>query len=306
MTRRLAALAVAVSVAAPPVMGQDVVFASFDESDMNLIDPFTATGEGIETGFLGSVDGETGEETNALVVEIDPALAGTNAGVVVRSPDGAVDASEADSVVVRIWPRSVDPTDLPLTVDIDVRVDADGDGRTDGLGGTSFDLPAADDYVEVVLPLDFGVAFPTFGPSADADDPDFERVLEVGLSVGLRGVQKTFEVAIDEVAFRARLPRRSRDVRRRRPTRVRRRPPLVAPTPTAGGAAVAFSLVAPSDVTVEVLDLLGRRLAATDLGWLPAGRSWAALPVEGLPAGLYLVSVRTAGGAATARLTVAR
>ena len=78
------------------------------------------------------------------------------------------------------------------------------------------------------------------------------------------------------------------------------------PNPTSGAATVAFELARASDVTVDVVDLLGRRVAR--LGTTPqaAGDVRLALPTASLAPGLYLVRVQTEAGVATTRLTVTR
>jgi hypothetical protein len=76
----------------------------------------------------------------------------------------------------------------------------------------------------------------------------------------------------------------------------------VGPNPTAGPATAWVTATGPA--TVEVLDVLGRRLAVA-LDGVVAGRTAVALP-SGLAPGVYVVRVRTAAGAASARLTVTR
>ncbi len=82
--------------------------------------------------------------------------------------------------------------------------------------------------------------------------------------------------------------------------------PSVFPNPTAGGATVAFELAAPSDVAVDVIDLLGRRVAEAASGPRAAGPVRLAVPTGDLPSGVYVVRVRTDAGVASTRLTVVR
>jgi flagellar hook assembly protein FlgD len=77
------------------------------------------------------------------------------------------------------------------------------------------------------------------------------------------------------------------------------------PSPTASTSTMAFTLPEPVRVTVEVLDIAGRRVRADDLGTRGAGE--VALRLEArdasgraLPSGVYFVKVR-AGALETAR-----
>ncbi len=82
--------------------------------------------------------------------------------------------------------------------------------------------------------------------------------------------------------------------------------PTVFPNPTVGRATVAFELAQASEVSVDVVDLLGRRVARLAPSALASGPVRMELPTEGLAAGLYVVRVRTADGVAAARLVVTR
>jgi hypothetical protein len=74
--------------------------------------------------------------------------------------------------------------------------------------------------------------------------------------------------------------------------------------PTTAGAELAFALFAPATVTVEVLNVAGRRVSTLPVGNLPAGQhriAWNGLGGTGtrLPAGRYLLHIlaRDPGGA---------
>lgn len=77
------------------------------------------------------------------------------------------------------------------------------------------------------------------------------------------------------------------------------------PNPTTSGATVTFDVAEASEVTVEVLDLLGRRAAVLAQGAMPAGRHRAEVP-RALAAGAYIVRMRAGAFEATARLAVVR
>jgi hypothetical protein len=84
-----------------------------------------------------------------------------------------------------------------------------------------------------------------------------------------------------------------------------------SPNPAAGPVRLAADLAAPAAVRVEVLDVLGRRVALLADGPAPAGpAAWTWDPVA-RPAGVYVVrlTATAAGGAVevqTQRVTVAR
>ena len=82
--------------------------------------------------------------------------------------------------------------------------------------------------------------------------------------------------------------------------------PVAFPNPATARATVALELAEASDVTIDVVDLLGRRVATLADGPQPAGSVRADLDAAALTPGLYLVRVRTATGVATAQLTVVR
>jgi hypothetical protein len=82
--------------------------------------------------------------------------------------------------------------------------------------------------------------------------------------------------------------------------------PTVFPNPTREDATVAFELASASEVTVEVFDALGRRLAVAYDGPHAAGVARIAIPTRALPAGPAFVRVRTDAGVSTTRISVVR
>lgn len=78
------------------------------------------------------------------------------------------------------------------------------------------------------------------------------------------------------------------------------------PNPAADNAILTFDLNSRSRVSVEIHDVLGSRLTGIELGEvLPGGRT-VNLPLEGLPSGIYLVSMNSEHGRVTKRLQVVR
>lgn len=78
------------------------------------------------------------------------------------------------------------------------------------------------------------------------------------------------------------------------------------PNPTTGASTLGFSLPTAETVSVEVYDLLGRRVATAAEGAFAAGRHTIALATEGLAGGTYLVRLRAGQHVETTRLTVVR
>ena len=76
----------------------------------------------------------------------------------------------------------------------------------------------------------------------------------------------------------------------------------VAPNPSRGAARVAFTLPEASDVTVEVLDLLGRRVAVLAERSFSAGSHTLALPAT-VAGGTYLVRLQAGRDALTRTIT---
>lgn len=79
-----------------------------------------------------------------------------------------------------------------------------------------------------------------------------------------------------------------------------------APNPTRGDAALPFTLAAPADVSAQVFDLLGRRVATVPAAAFGAGAHRLGLSLGKLPAGTYLVRVEAAGEVQTGTVTLAR
>ncbi|WP_412061784.1 T9SS type A sorting domain-containing protein [Rubrivirga sp. IMCC45206] len=78
----------------------------------------------------------------------------------------------------------------------------------------------------------------------------------------------------------------------------------VAPNPAAGRATVSFALVTAGEATVEVFDVLGRRVATLADGPLAAGDH--ALTWTGAAPGLYVVRLRAGAEAGVQTVTVVR
>ncbi|MEM6782547.1 MAG: T9SS type A sorting domain-containing protein, partial [Bacteroidota bacterium] len=80
----------------------------------------------------------------------------------------------------------------------------------------------------------------------------------------------------------------------------------VYPNPSTTTARVGFTLPAAEDATVEVFDLLGRRVATLTDGLRAAGEHTVTLDAAGLPSGVYVVRLATPSASLTERVTVVR
>ncbi|MEL6615315.1 MAG: sulfatase/phosphatase domain-containing protein, partial [Bacteroidota bacterium] len=79
-----------------------------------------------------------------------------------------------------------------------------------------------------------------------------------------------------------------------------------APNPSASQASVAYRLGARGEVTLTLVDALGRRVAVLDLGPREPGAHRVRIPTAPLAPGVYVVRLRTEDGVASQRLVVAR
>jgi len=79
------------------------------------------------------------------------------------------------------------------------------------------------------------------------------------------------------------------------------------PNPARGVMQAEYSLAEPQTVTLELIDLLGRRVRETELGPQPAGEHDVRIDLGGLRPGLYVLRLRgDAGAEATRRVVVVR
>ena len=82
----------------------------------------------------------------------------------------------------------------------------------------------------------------------------------------------------------------------------------IAPNPATGGTTMlAVTLAKPGALHVEILDMMGSRVAASiDRVWLTAGDHSFEIDISGLPPGSYLVKTTAAGAVSSRRLVVVR
>ncbi len=77
-----------------------------------------------------------------------------------------------------------------------------------------------------------------------------------------------------------------------------------SPNPVSERATVAYALPEPTDVTIAVYDMLGRRVVTLTDGAQPAGQHRATLDAGQMPSGTYFVRMRAEGFQETRQLTV--
>ena len=184
-------------------------------------------------------------------------------------------------------------------LEVNVQTDA-ASGETQGEGRDVVRLTdTGGGYRAVSIPLEAFIQTRPIGP----DFSDVYNVVMTFVGLGGDGDSDTDElvVSIDAVGFGTANLAVSNEL-----------PPSLAvaptayPNPTNGTASVAFELAAAADVSVEVFDVLGRRVATVFEGARAAGPAVLAVPTADLGAGTYVVRVRTDAGVAATRLTVVR
>jgi hypothetical protein len=81
----------------------------------------------------------------------------------------------------------------------------------------------------------------------------------------------------------------------------------VFPNPARRAVQAHYTLGAPQTVTLDLVDVLGRRVRSVEMGPQPAGEHEVRLDLGGLRAGLYVLRLRgDAGAGATQRIVVVR
>ena len=284
-----------------PAQPGTVVIKDFDGDDPQA-GSFQFSGAGGAGVALSIVDGAVGT-TGALRADVDGPAAGGFAGFgfPVASPGDA--EVEALTFYLR---TSFGASTQPFTLEVNLQEDADGSGAFDGTGNQDDEIQA---NVSVAA-SSAGFTLVSIPVASFRDDNsngqmgngqfDFSRLLQVVFAIGgTDQLGDAFSLDVDQFAF-AVMGTAGEDA------------PLAVdalrtyPNPTAGPATVSFGLRQASDVTVTVVDLLGRRVATVAAGTRSAGPVTLAVPTAGLAAGVYGVVVQTAEGVATTRMTVVR
>ena len=279
------------------------IFDSFDRAELGLPEPFN--GEGVGIG-IGPTTGLGGAENTALSVGINPGNGGF-AGFTVPARSGNVDISDAEYFVFSLRATSngnpIQAANLPITLEINLQEDSNGDGMYTATAEDEYqavyDVMLGSDYTTIAIPL-YAFADDNSVNGGNNDGFDFENLRQVVFAIGgLKGPE--FAFAFDEIGFADADFITSNEL----PPSLAAAP-SVFPNPTVGRATVAFELASASEVSVDVVDLLGRRVAQLAPSTRAAGPVRMELPTGALAAGLYVVRVRTADGVAATRLVVTR
>ncbi|OZC03566.1 family 16 glycosylhydrolase [Rubricoccus marinus] len=276
-----------------------LVFDTFDDGDVSNVFTFSETEGGIGVGPYADANGVP---DRALNVGIDPAGTGGYAGVVLAGAPGTVDASGASALTFKLRP-GVQASNLPLTLEINLHEDTNGNGTYEGAledeYQATYQVTGGSGFTDVSIPLsaftDDNSVF-----QGTNDGFDYSRLLEVVVAiVGPTG--PGYSLSFDEITFAPGSATAGEAQPLAPEAEVR-----VYPNPTSGAATVAFRLAQASEVTVDVVDLLGRRVATVARGARVAGAVRLDMPTGSLAPGVYLVRVQTETGVSATRFSVVR
>jgi hypothetical protein len=288
---------------APQFLGPSTEFNFFTGGNIDGVFTFSQTGGGIG---VGPIDDAGGTPNNALNVGIDPSGTGGFAGIVIRSVTGTtMDVSEADYITFQVRPL-VSVANLPLTLEVNLHEDTSGDGvfnpAVDDEYVVFYRIEGASPYVDVAIPLASFVDDNRVFPGSD-DGFDFSKLLEIVIAIALP-VGPEYAISFDQFGFA-----RSFVVSNEPGAGPVRASLLSAPYPNpfAAQTRIDLTLDRPETVRVEVLDVLGRRVALLHQGGLAAGTPHT-FQVDGsaLPGGVYLYRVTGETFAETRRVTLVK
>jgi hypothetical protein len=80
----------------------------------------------------------------------------------------------------------------------------------------------------------------------------------------------------------------------------------VYPNPSTGASTLDFVVASSTEVSYQVVDMLGKVVANDALGTLPAGEQRVALDLNNLEAGVYMINVTAGSNVASTRITIAK
>ena len=296
----LAALALLGLTAAPA--SAQITFEDFNDGNVADIGSFAGGAANIGAG-VGPTTGVGGAANTGLNLGINPGAGGGFAGAVIPGPVGVTDISGQTYFSFYVRP-TLAAGNLPLTLEVNFQEDVNGNGTfepaTEDEFQAVFRLNGTAQYQFVQIPVASFTDDNSAGVGLD-NGFDFTKLLQVVYAFGnIRGPE--LSVSFDELGF----TRGDAVVAASEVPRVFSAAPVAFPNPTAGAASVSFELAAASDVTVDVVDVLGRRVATLASGLQAAGPARLAVPTASLAPGVYVVRVQTATGVASTRLTVVR
>ena len=273
-----------------------LVFDTFDDGFVGDVGTFSETNRGVGAGPTADAEGAP---DRAARVGIDPGQTGGYAGVVFPGPPATMDVTDATALTFALRP-GVQPANLPLTLEINLHEDRNGDGAYDGATEDEYQalytVTGASDFRTVTIPI--GAFTDDNSVFRGADDGfDWSNLLEIVVNVtGPKG--PAFSLGFDDLAFTGRATAGE-------PDRAAGAGLAVYPNPATETATAAFDLDRPGAVRLEVFDVLGRRVA-TQASTQAAGPARIPLAVGELGRGTYVVRVTAGGRVASQVLTVVR
>ncbi|MEM1055344.1 MAG: T9SS type A sorting domain-containing protein [Bacteroidota bacterium] len=188
-------LALLTLIAAPA--SSQVVFDDFDDGDLNATFVYSETGGGISKA---NTDDASGTPNTALAVDIMPANTGFFTGFFVRQP--RMDVSGTNAFTFQIRPEVV-PDNLPLTLEVNLHEDLNGDGFYQGDVEDEIqalvEITGPGPYYDVTIPLREFTDDNSVFPGSD-DGFDFTKVFEVVFAwESVTGPD--YRLSVDELVF---------------------------------------------------------------------------------------------------------
>jgi hypothetical protein len=246
-----------------------VAFDDFDDGDVSNASAFFGAADGGGAG-VGPTDDRDGTAESALSLGVNPGAGGGFAGVAIEGA-ATIDASSAEYFTFYLRPN-LQADNIPLTLEILLQEDANGDGTYDGATEDEFLATyrlSADDptYRLVQIPLAAFTDRNSVNPGSD-DGFDFTQVKNVVFAMGnVNGSE--FNLSFDELSF---------DVG----TSVSTEPGAsdlpdsyllthAYPNPFNPEAQFQLTLERSQFVRIEVYDMLGRQVEVLHEGPLAAG-----------------------------------
>ena len=285
-----------------------VVVDNFDDGDVTNVQSFFGNPANDAGAGVGPTDNQAGTADRALNLGVNPGSGNAFAGFSIPAPAGGFfDATGAQYLTFFVR-STLNANNVPVTLEVNLQEDGpDANDTFDGADGTDDEFQAryrltavgGQPYMLVQIPIASFVDDNSFTGTGGDGRLDLSRIKNVSIAAGgLSG--SPFAISFDEFAFTT-----GQVVPNELPPTLAEAP-SVYPNPAASGATVAFTLAEPADVSVDVFDVLGRRVASVFSGAVAAGPAQWAVPTADLGAGTYLVRVRTPDGVATTPLTVVR
>ncbi|MEP0546036.1 MAG: T9SS type A sorting domain-containing protein [Rhodothermales bacterium] len=275
----------------PHTASAQVVFDTFDDGDVANVSAFSGGAPEIGAG-VGPIDGLGGAENTGLALGINPGGGGGFAGAAVVLAAG-VDASASEYLTLYVRPTTVQASNLPLTLEINLQEDADGDGVYEGATEDEYQanyrLSLGSEYELVQIPLASFADDNSVNAGSD-DGFDFSRVINVVFAFGGIPAGPEFALAFDEIGFSTGMTVANESDASGLPDAI-----VLGgayPNPFTSLSRFDVTVERAQSVRVEVFDVLGRRVGVLHEGTL-AAQTPHTFEIDGqdLPSGMYLYRV---------------